>query len=173
MLRLVLFADLHLRAALDLSVLVGGNAPVRSGIRLGHLPDLHPGVLALVVDGDATTGGDLPPFALHPLHAGDGIASDLCDEGGGALCRTKDAAAYVLRRDLMGATVCLVHSKNIDFIVPNKQTPQINLLSVTEMFLGSSMKKRLSSLLTGAAAAGAAAAAAAFAPVSVRDPGSE
>lgn len=44
---------------------------------------------------------------------------------------------------------------------------------MTEMFLGSSMKKRLSSLLTGVAAAGAAAAAAAFTPASVRNPGSE
>lgn len=43
---------------------------------------------------------------------------------------------------------------------------------MTEMFLGSSMKKRLSSLLTGVAAAGAAAAAA-FTPASVRNPGSE
>lgn len=41
------------------------------------------------------------------------------------------------------------------------------LLSVTETFLGSSMKNRLSSLLTGAAAAGAAASlGAAFAPES-------
>lgn len=110
LLRLVLLADLHLRAALDLSVLVGGNAPVRPGIGLRHLNDLHPGVLALVVDGDATTGGDLPPFTLHPLHAGDGIASNLCDEGGGALCRRKDAV-YVLRRE------------NIDSMVLDKQTP--------------------------------------------------
>lgn len=44
---------------------------------------------------------------------------------------------------------------------------------MTEMFLGSSMKKRLSSLLTGVAAAGAEAAGAAFTPASVRNPGSE
>lgn len=49
----------------------------------------------------------------------------------------------------------------------------VNLLSVTETFLGSSMKKRLSSLFTGAPAAGAAAGAAAspgaaLAPLSER-----
>lgn len=82
----LLFGDLHLSAALDLSMFVGGDTSVDTGVGLGHLSDLHLGILALVLDGDTTTGGDLPPFALHPLHTGYWVTSDLGDEGCGCLC---------------------------------------------------------------------------------------
>lgn len=82
----LLFGDLHLGTALNLSVLVGGHTSVMAGVRLGYLFDLQFGILAPLFDGDTTTGGDLPPFAFHPFHAGDWVASNLCDEGGSALC---------------------------------------------------------------------------------------
>lgn len=80
-----MFGDLQLSAALDLSMFVGGDTSVETGVGLGHLSDLHFGVLALVLDGDTTTGGDLPPFALHPLHTRDRVSSNLGDEGCSAL----------------------------------------------------------------------------------------
>ncbi len=85
----LLFGDLHLSAALNLSMFVGGDTSVETWVGLGHLSDLHFGILALVLNGDTTTGGDLPPFALHPLHAGDGVTSNLGDKGCGSLCKEK------------------------------------------------------------------------------------
>lgn len=79
------FGDLHLSATLNLSMFVGCNTSVETGIRFGYLLDLHFGILTLVHDGDTTTRGDLPPFALHPLHTGDWVTSDLGDEGCSAL----------------------------------------------------------------------------------------
>lgn len=73
----LLFGDLHLSTALNLSMFVGGHASVGARVGLRHFADLHLGVLAFVVDGDTATRGDLPPFTLHPLHIRDGLASNL------------------------------------------------------------------------------------------------
>lgn len=80
-----LFGYLHLSTALNLAMFVGGDTSVESSVGLGHLSDLHFGILALVLDGDTTTWGDLPPFTLHPLHTGDRLTSDLGNEGCSAL----------------------------------------------------------------------------------------
>lgn len=85
-----LFGDFHVSAGLDLSMFVSGDTPVETRVGLGHLSDLQFGILALVLDGDTTTRGDLSPFALHPLHAGDWITSNLGDEGCSALCGEAD-----------------------------------------------------------------------------------
>lgn len=81
-----LFVHMHVGVALDLSVLVGGDTSVLTRVGLGHLPDLQFGLLALLLDGDPATVCQLPPLTLHPLHAGDRVAANLGDEGGGALC---------------------------------------------------------------------------------------
>lgn len=73
---------------------VGGDTSVEAGVGLCHLSDLQFGILALVLDGDTTTGGDLSPFTLHPLHAGDRVASDLGNEGRGALCDGKTSKTW-------------------------------------------------------------------------------
>lgn len=86
--RLFLFVHVHVGAALDLSVLVGGDTPVLTRVRLGHLSDLQFGLLALLLDGDPAAVRDLPPLPLHPLHAGNGVAAHFGNEGGGALCGT-------------------------------------------------------------------------------------
>lgn len=86
--RLFLFLHMQVGAALDLPVLVGGDTPVLTRVRLGHLADLQFGLLALLLDGDPAAVRDLPPLPLHPLHAGDGLAAHFGDEGGGALCET-------------------------------------------------------------------------------------
>lgn len=67
-------------------MLVGGDAPVLTRVRLGHLSDLQFGLLALLLDGDAATVCDLPPLPLHPLHVGDGVTAHFGNEGGSALC---------------------------------------------------------------------------------------
>lgn len=84
--RYFLVAHVHVSAALDLAVLVGGHASVLTRVRLGHLFDLELGVPTLLLDGDAAAVRQLPPFSLHPLHAGDGVPAHLGDEGGSPLC---------------------------------------------------------------------------------------
>lgn len=84
--RVFLFLHVHVGAALDLSMLVGGDAPVLTRVRLGHLSDLQFGLLALLLDGDAATVCDLPPLPLHPLHVGDGVTAHFSNKGGSALC---------------------------------------------------------------------------------------
>lgn len=68
-------------------MLVTGDTSVMARVGLGYLSDLQFGILALVLDGDTTTRSDLPPFPLHPFHAGDRVTSNLCDEGCSALCK--------------------------------------------------------------------------------------
>ncbi len=86
--RFFLFVHMHVGAALDLSVLVGGDTPVLTRVRLGHLSDLQFGLLALLFNGDPAAVRDLPPLTLHPLHAGNGVAAHFGDEGGSPLCGT-------------------------------------------------------------------------------------
>jgi len=85
-LRRLLFVHVHVGVALDLSVLVGGDAPVLTRVGLGHFFDLQLGLLAFLLDGDPAAVRELPPLPLHPLDAGDGVTAHLSDEGGGSLC---------------------------------------------------------------------------------------
>lgn len=84
--RFFLVVHVHVGAALDLAVLVGGDTPVLTRVGFRHLPDLQFGLLALLLDGDPPAVRDLPPFTLHPLDVGDGVAAHLGDEGGRGLC---------------------------------------------------------------------------------------
>lgn len=79
---------------------VGGNTSVMTRIRLGHFSDLQFGILALVLNGDSTTGGDLSPFALHPLHTGDWVTSNLGDKGCSTLCQNQKYTKLVQNGNL-------------------------------------------------------------------------
>lgn len=83
---LLCFFHMNVSAALDLSMLVGGNTPVLTRVRLCHLSDLQLGLLALLFNGDSATVSELPPLPLHPLHTGNGVPTHLGNEGGSSLC---------------------------------------------------------------------------------------
>ena len=99
---------MHVGAALDLSVLVGGDTPVLTRVRLGHLSDLQFGLLALLLNRDAAAMRDLPPLALHPFHVGDGVSAHFSDEGGDALCETTGGELEKLQNLIINFTFTLM-----------------------------------------------------------------
>lgn len=139
----LLFLYVHVSAALDLAMFVGGDTPVLTRVRFRHFSDLQFGLLALLFNGDPATVGHLPPLPFHPLHTGNGVTTHLCDEGGGSLCeqQVEELDQKCLRFYTFG--LCIVQ-----MLRPS--------LSVTCAVLGSSMKNRLSIFLDGEAAGASA-----------------
>lgn len=160
---------------------VACHTSVGAGVRLCHFWDLQLGILAFVLDGDPATRGDLPPFTLHPLHVRDGLSSNLGNELCCSLFKMKrsqmsrKATFHLIRTFLIFfKSWCLGILVNVSFsarlIIQGKcccsswstwswGVQGVHLLSGTETFLGSSMKKRLSSLLIGGGVTGMAASA--------------
>lgn len=81
-----LIIHVHVGAAFDFSMPIGGNASVLTRVRLGHLFDLQLGFLTFLLNGNAAAVRELPPFSFHPFHTGDGVPTHLGNEGGSSLC---------------------------------------------------------------------------------------